>query len=143
MVYEASGTNIKYVGNAYVQKNDPWHIKYEFKVLLSPEARWKTLKWCQRHANARYGIIEIFGFIPVKIALLFGKRIKNPWGDGTETQFCSEMCGFLMRDIWSKEDAGLSGLSIQEDLDVAGPKLLFKYLDIASKRNFEFVQRVK
>lgn len=141
LVYEASGTHVKYVGQEFVDQNDPWVIVYEFRVLLSPEARWKTLKWCQRHANIKYAITEVLGFVPVRIAYLFGKRIKNPWGDGTETQFCSEMIGFLMRDIWGRED-GIGDFSIQEDLDVAGPKLIFQYF-LEAARNSQFVERLK
>ena len=124
MIYEASGTTVHFVGR-FKQEEIPWNIAHSFKITVSGLAAWKTVKWCIAHAGLKYDIKGVIGFLPVKFMSLFGKKIKNPWGKGEAEQFCSEMVGFIMRDVW--------GFKINEDLNVAGPKVIFKYLLDASK----------
>jgi len=110
VIYEASGSNLKFIGPIAARyHNQPKIIKsYPFK--LNPEQYRALVKLCMENAGVDYGKKQVIG-----IGLAYALRLKkNPFADGRRSQVCSEIVGSFLEKIlgW---DTGL-------DLDIAGPR---------------------
>jgi len=109
VIYEASGSNLKFIGPIAAAQHKVKVIN-SFKFNL-PEDQYRALvKLCMTYANVDYGKKQLIG-----IGLVKAFRLKkNPFADGRKSQVCSEVIGMFLTDILG-HDLGL-------DLDIAGPK---------------------
>jgi hypothetical protein len=123
IVYQASGTMVNFVGmNVFSEHAEPVH---EFEIECSKETIKKTKQFAIDKAGYPYGVKQIVGILFVKIASLFGKKIKNPFADGGRTYVCSELVAEILKEKF--------GIKIEEDLDAAGPKYVCSAMTEASK----------
>ena len=140
MVYEASGTVVKFLGGeAFKYKVDELEA---YQLIVSAEARKEIVKFCIRNAGKPYGVKQIIGIGWSKFRCALNKlinkvfktklneRVPNPFSDGKASQVCSEVIGYILRDQL--------GVKIQADLDVAGPRMLNEIT-----RNIPNVNRIK
>lgn len=115
VLYEASGSNVKFLGEkVYKKKIQPIH---EYEVEINTKTYKKLLKFCMENAGVDYGIKQVFGIALVKIF----KLKKNPFSDNRKSQVCSELIGHILEDVLGKK--------LDLDLDIAGPRAIKEYLD--------------
>ena len=118
ITYHAAGHSVHFLGlNLFKQSVKPIH---EFELTISQDQYKELLHYCFENSGTDYGIKQIFGIAIVKIAGLFGKKISNPFSDGDKSQVCSELVGYVLSEILNRE--------LELDLDIAGPKDIFKFL---------------
>lgn len=125
VVYEASGTSVKFV-NGNLHEQDVKTID-SFTFDISEQAKWNLVKFCLENAGSPYEVKQIVGILCVKIAKLFGRKIKNPFKSGRYTQVCSELVGYVLRDVLGKD--------LDLDLDTASPKDIYSYLEKQRNRS--------
>lgn len=114
VVYEASGSMLKFLGPAATKNRYTVHKSYKIKI--EREAYRRLIKLCMENAGIDYGVKQILG-----IALVHIFRLKkNPFSDGRKSQVCSEIVGRFLEEVVGWE----TGL----DLDVIGPKEIDDYL---------------
>jgi hypothetical protein len=110
--YQASGTGINFIGAKLFESQI---VRVEEYILpISDQCKKNLIKFCMENSGVSYGKIQIVGIGIAKVAKAFGKGMKNPFGDGSKTQVCSELVGFILRDILE--------VNIPDDLDSAGPR---------------------
>lgn len=116
-VYEAQSRGVNFVCSKIF--NDHVEIVHEFKV--SNINRKPVVQFCMDNAGIKYGVKQVFGMGYVILAKkILGKEVKNPFADGKATMVCSEMVGYILRDVL--------GSKCPLDLDMAGPEDLFTYV---------------
>jgi hypothetical protein len=111
VVYEASGSSLKFIG-PMAAKDNPVHIAHQYNINLSIEQYRELVRTCMTYANIEYGKKQLVG---MGITRIFGLK-KNPLADGKKSQVCSEVVGHLLQKIL--------GWDIGLDLETAGPKEL-------------------
>lgn len=119
VVYEASGTTVKFM-NAALHAKQAETID-SFKLEISDQAKYNLIKFCLENVGRPYGAKQIVGIAYVKLARLFRCNVKNPFKDGHYTQVCSELVGYVLRDVLGKD--------LDLDLEAAGPRDIYEYLN--------------
>lgn len=117
VVYEASGSHIKFMG-PISQKDNPVKVIEEFEILIDRKEYRKLVELCMTYANVQYGRMQLIGMGLVRIFEL----AKNPFANGRKSQVCTEVIGYFLEDIL-KWNTGL-------DYEVAGLKELCEFLKI-------------
>lgn len=122
VVYEASGSNVKFKG-PLAQKEEPVTVIKSYTVSIDKPKYDKLVKLCLENSGLNYGIMQIFGILLVKIF----KLKKNPLSQGRKSQVCSEVVGRFLQEI----------IDIGHDLnlDTAGPKDIELTLESMEKIN--------
>ena len=115
VIYEASGTNIKFKG-PLAAKNTAVVVKsYD---LIVDNAGYKRLVFlCMTYAGLEYGLVQLLGILLVKVFRLK----KNPLSRGKKSQVCSELVGRFLEEVM--------GCKTGLDLDTAGVRDIEKVLN--------------
>jgi hypothetical protein len=71
-------------------------IVREFSIPVSTETKQKIIQFSIDNVGAPYALGTALGIIPVKIAALFGYKIKNPVSQ--QGAFCSELAAIILKD---------------------------------------------
>lgn len=108
IIYEASGSSVKFVGTIAQESNKVEIIKF-YEIDLDKEHYKGLLDLCMTYADVNYGALQIFGML---IAYTFNMN-KNPFSDGKYSQVCSEIVGRFLEEVM--------GWEINVNLDIAGP----------------------
>lgn len=113
LIYQASGTQVNFMG--LKQFEDAAHIHSEFEFEVSDETYREFLRWAVREAGTPYGLKPVLGILAVKWFNLG----RNPFSDGSKTWFCSELGARVLK--------GFVGVHISEkELETAGPKKIYE-----------------
>lgn len=122
-VYEASGTNVKFLGPEAIRARMILVKGYRIKV---GKDQFKTfMRECMYHSCDAYGLVPALGVALVKLVYWFtGRSIRNPWADGNSTWFCNELGEYLF-DRVMKLDLQLAPIEREQ----AGPELLDRVLN--------------
>lgn len=116
LIYQASGMHVNFIGeSAFLQTNK---IIAEFSIDVTEEQRTQVLARSVDLVGKFYGIKQLIGMGWVYLCHSFGKRVKNPFSDGSKTYICSEIGGDALVTL---------GKEI-EDLDTLSPKDLYDIL---------------
>lgn len=115
VVYEASGTNLKFKG-PYADRNSVVIVK-EYDIIITEIEHKKLLRLCLTYAGLSYGIAQLLDILLVKIFRLK----KNPLSTGPKKQVCSELVGRFLEEVLGWE----TGLN----LDIAGVRDIEKVLN--------------
>jgi len=109
-VFEASGTNVKFVNyKDWMERNEIVH-GYLHHV---DKTTWRKLTaFAMRNVDKKYGVKQVFG---MAYARLFKK--KNPWADGKASYVCSELVGYILKHVMGDK------LDLSK-LEYEGPKYL-------------------
>ena len=111
--YEASGTQLKFIGQeVFDERIQPI---YEYEIELEQEEFENGLAYCMKNSGKDYGFKQAFGMFLAKVL----KLKKNPFADGRETQVCSEVAGAFLEK---------TGKSTGLDLDLATPKDIHNFV---------------
>lgn len=123
LVYEASGTSVKFVGTL-AQKDKPVEVLDSYEIDIDTEEYRKLIDTCMKYADVSYGIKQLVG-----MGLTYLPWVKtNPFADGRKSQVCSEIVGEVLREV--------KGVNIDESLDIAGPKIINKTLSEIDRPDF-------
>lgn len=114
IVYQASGLAVNFIGSQRFQSKEI--IVKEFPINISPESKTKVLQFSVDSAGAPYGVKEVFGIAWVLFNSAFGRKVKNPFADGSDSFVCSEFVGDIL-----KNDLGIN-LPDPENID---PKIVY------------------
>jgi hypothetical protein len=123
LLYQASQLTVNFMAEEIF--NAANNIVQEFPVQISSENKAKLLQFAIDNSGKPYGIIEAFGLAIVRICEIFGKKIKNPFGDGGATYVCSELAGYILIEF--------AGAQIPENLDNITPRDVYNYLTSLNK----------
>lgn len=116
IVYEASGTSVKFLGPLALEEN-PVIITHAYKCRLNREQYRALVKLCMENAGVSYKFKQLVGIALVKLFRLK----KNPLSEGRKSQVCSEIVGrFLQMHSTVANDL---------NLDIASPKDIQYILD--------------
>lgn len=119
LVYQASGTQVNFISQE--RFNEEEVIVKEFILEVDEISMNKMIQFAIDNVGAPYGVKEIFGLGLVLLCRLFGKKIKNPFGDGTKSFFCSQLVDYIL--------SGPLNRNITFDPDLVTPKDIYKYLE--------------
>jgi hypothetical protein len=123
IIYQASKMMVNFMGTDFFQTENI--IVDEFPVEITSESKIKLMQFAIDNAGKPYGIKEAFGMGIVRICELFGKKIKNPFADKTQTYVCSELAGYILESY--------AGASIPKDVDDITPLDVYNYLTALKK----------
>lgn len=119
LIYQASHTKVNFIGRIlFLQDN---LIIKEFEIDVTPENYKALMQFAIDNVGKPYGIKEAIGLGIVRLAEIFGKKIKNPFGDSGRTYICSELGGYVL-----KQFTNFKNLDI--DCDNLNPQQLERYL---------------
>lgn len=112
LLYEAvnSGINFKSVPQ-FLEDNKCVH---EFALDITPEQKYALIKFCIQNAGRKYGWMQLFGILAVRIF----KLKHNPFTGGN---ICSELVGKILEGPLEVK----TGLN----LDIAGVKDIYQFLE--------------
>lgn len=114
VVFQASGLSVNFMGKVFFGEND---VLDEFEVSIGEENKKKLLQFALDNAGNPYGIKIAFGLALVRIAALFGKKIKNPFGG----EFvCSTLVAHILREF--------EGIDIPDAPNNINPKEVYDYM---------------
>jgi len=114
IIYQASGSAINFEGTKHFLLHAIPIEEYSLEI--SDESKRKLIQYAIDNCGVAYGIKQVLGIGIVKLAAIFGIKIKNPFSDGADTQVCAELLGRILEDVL--------GDNLNLDLDLAGPKAL-------------------
>lgn len=108
LIYESKGLN----SNIINKKHFDGIIVEEYELELSDEMHAEMVKFILEEVGTSYAWKQLFGFLVVKLARVFGLKIRNPWPQ--PGKICSESCGeILVRFFRVTPDVGY------DDMDLA------------------------
>lgn len=123
LVYQASKTMVNFMGTEVF--NEEAETVETYTLDLSDEAYKHILQYAIDNAGKPYGVKALLGMGLVKLMGLFGKKIKNPFKDGSSAYVCLELVGvilWIIGEIESIEDLESMGLKEFHDLFMKGLK---------------------
>jgi hypothetical protein len=118
IIYQASKNFINFMGN--IVFNSENEIIKEFKVEISDDSYKGLMQFAIDNAGKPYSLKEALGLGIVRICSLFGKKIQNPFKEGTSEYVCSVLAGYILKDYCNVE--------LGEDFENIDPKYLYDLL---------------
>lgn len=109
LVYEASGTNIRFVGPK-AQEEMPVEVVKSFEIDLDRDEKKRLIDFAIDYAYVSYGFWQLIG---IGVAKMFCLK-KNPFAKGDYSQVCSELVHRGLKYI--------KGWDLNMNPDLAGPK---------------------
>jgi len=128
VIYEASGTEIKFLGTI-AQKQRSNKILKTYKIELNRDEYRSLIDVCMELAGIKYGKNQVVGILLVN---LFNLKT-NPFSDGRKSQVCSELVARILEKV--------KNYHIAYDLDIAGPREIDLTLEELSS-DFEEVELI-
>jgi len=96
LIYQASHLMVNLMGERVFGQQAL--IVREFDLEINDETLKKVMTFAIDNAGEPYDLKSVFGIAMMKIVALFGKRIKNPFGNGRGF-FCSELVGAILVEV--------------------------------------------
>jgi hypothetical protein len=117
IIYHASGHSVGFITTAnFLALGNI--VVLERKISITEATKKKIAQFCMDKASTPYGVKHLVGFGYVKLMRLFGKTVKNPFGDGPKTYICSELAAEVLN---------MTGSSFS-DLDNVTPVMIYEAL---------------
>jgi hypothetical protein len=118
IIYQASSIMVNFMSTAVF--NEHAVITDEYVVPISDENYVKMMQFCIDNAGKPYSLKEAFGFALVVIARACGKKISNPFKQGTSEWVCSVIATYILENFADKAVPG--------DFTDADPATIHDYL---------------
>lgn len=118
IIYHASGHSVGFLTTANFLKAGNV-VVLEKSLVISEETKKRVVQFCMDKSGTPYGVKHLIGFGIVKLLALFGKTIKNPFGDGPKTYICSELAAEVLN---------AAGMNL-ENVEQITPAVLYKALN--------------
>ena len=119
IIYQASKSMINFMGTTVFEADNI--IVKEFQVDISTENKKALMQFAIDNAGKPYSIKEAVGLAWVRINALFGRKITNPFKDGTNGYVCSVLADYILDHYTTVKVPG--------DFEDADPRFLYDYLD--------------
>lgn len=117
VVYQASSVMVNFVeGKRFLEEHE---VIADFDLEMDSETHKKVVQFAMDRAGIPYGIMQCVGIGWVKLMKLFGKKVKNPFPNGTKNYVCCELVADLLN-----QDFGFAF----QDLDNLTPTDVFNIL---------------
>lgn len=97
IVYQASGLQVNFMSTSVFADNNV--VVKEFYVDVSDDNYIKMMQFCIDSAGKPYSLKEIFGFGWVKLNKLIGRKVGNPFDDGTNAFVCSILADYILENF--------------------------------------------
>lgn len=107
-IFEATRGGVNFINES--EHKSKTLIIESYEVKLTDQEYDQFLRICNRYKGTPYGSWQIVGFI---YANFFGLR-RNPLGNSSKTQICSEIVYRVMNE--------LKGLEMSRNIDIIGPR---------------------
>lgn len=101
IIYQAIGKGVEFIGSTLFDVNSQPIEEYSLDV--EDDNYLKLMQFCVDNAGISYGFLQVIGAGIVKIMSKFGKTIENPFYDGTDTEFCSEVVARCLDTVDPKQ----------------------------------------
>jgi len=111
LIYEASGTTVHFAGAESFARSS--RVIKEYEVRVSQESFVHALQWAIDNLGKPYGTRELLGAGWVCVGRMFGKKFRNPLGDGARSFVCSELAAAVLGEL---------GFTLGGDLDTQIPR---------------------
>lgn len=112
IIYQAIGKGVEFRGKTLFEHTTD--IVEEYKLNVEDEKYKKLMQFCIDNAGIPYGFLQILGACIVKFFAKIGKQIKNPFDNGLNSEFCSEIAARCLNLIEGEE--------IIKDVESISPK---------------------
>lgn len=119
LIYQASKLMVNFMGiKTFLEENI---IIKEFEIELSDEQMQALIGFSIDNACKPYGMLEALGLGIVRLCEIFGKKIKNPYGGGTQNYVCSVLAAYVLQNFTSV-------------------KMIYDYQDMSPKDVWDFLE---
>lgn len=119
IIYQASKMMINFMGNDVFGKENIT-IK-EFDVDITPENKKALMQFAIDNAGKPYSIKEAIGLGWVRLNAILGRKISNPFKEGTKEYVCSVLADHILEQYTEENAPG--------DYQDSDPKFLYEYLE--------------
>lgn len=117
MIYQASGARVNFMGyELFHEEND---VIAQYTVELEDAQYAKLMQFAIDNSGRPYGVKQAVGMAIVRIAEILGRKIKNPFADGSNTFVCSELGAFVLQTF--------DNIKFSDDQDDITPQTLWNY----------------
>jgi hypothetical protein len=97
LIYQASGAAVNFMGAGLFDKNNT--VVAEYPVTLTDPNYITMMQFAIDNSGRPYGVKAVIGLFFVTIAAAFGKKISNPFNDNGETDFCTQLVGYIIENF--------------------------------------------
>ena len=119
VIYQASKSMINFMGTSVFESDNI--VVREFQVKISAESKVKLMQFAIDNAGKPYSLKEVVGLAWVKICSWFGKKVTNPFKEGTDEYVCSVLADYILENFTDKNPPG--------DFENSDPRYLYEFLD--------------
>lgn len=110
LIYQATGSGVNFVGSVLFEESA--QVVEEYPIEVSDGARTRLLQRCVDNAGKPYGRLQMVGLGVIRVAKLFGIRMKNPFPNGDGKYVCCELV------VDALEELGIPGPSDLDQVDL-------------------------
>jgi hypothetical protein len=103
LIYQASKTMVNFMGVEVFEADN--EILKEFEIEISDDQKKILMQFAIDNAGKPYGWKEAIGLAIVRLAELFGKKIKNPYSGGSSTYVCSVLASYVIENFTNDKDS--------------------------------------
>jgi hypothetical protein len=93
VIFQSSGLQVNYVGE--ILFNSKEIVCGEFDIPITKVQKLQVIQYALDTLGTPYGLKHILGIVIVKLANVFGKRIRNPFPE-PGTDVCSELVAYTL-----------------------------------------------
>lgn len=123
LIYQASKLMVNFMGlKTFHEENE---IIREFEVDLTDDQMKALIQFSIDNACKPYGISEALGLGYVRLAEICGRKVKNPFGGGTDNYVCSVLAAYILQNFTSHTYEG--------DFQDMSPRDVWLYLESRTK----------
>jgi len=119
LIYQASGTQVNFMGQKQFDAHAETIKEFEFEI--SEDAYKGYMTWAIINAGAPYGLGSVIGILLMRLLRLN----KNILADGSILQYCAELTARAMHDF-IKADI------LPSEFETAGPKRIYEICELLS-----------
>lgn len=119
VIYQASSTMVNFMSPVIFESNNV--IVKEFELAISDENRKAMIQFAMDNAGKPYGIKQCVGLGIVRLCELFGKNIKNPFADGTNSYVCCELGEYIIEEF--------NNVAVPYNPDTLNPKQFYDFME--------------
>lgn len=110
LIYQANGSGVFFIGQEMFDRSN--QVVEEYEIEVSDAAKVKFLQWAVDSSGKPYGHLQLVGLGMMRLAKLFGLRIKNPFGNRDSAYVCCELV------VEALETLGLAGPADLDNVDL-------------------------
>lgn len=104
LIYQASGTMVNFMSpDVFLDHNE---IVREFELDVVSGKYLELVQFCIDNAGKPYSFKEVCGLAWVRLMEIFGKKVENPLGGGTQNYVCSVLADYVIDNFTAVKSPG-------------------------------------